>query len=408
MRGETRSSIVLVLGTGATAVLSLAYNIWAGKVLGPAEYATFGAAISFVYLCSIAVGPVNATLAHFTARFRAAGEPGKVRSLASAALRRVAVAGLLACGIVALATGPLAGVLRMEHPGPLQVALTIVYLTLLLAVPRGLLRGAGRFGSHNANLILEAAIRLLAGVLLLRTTAAATAGLAAYLVALAVALAFAGFQVRGIASGPAAALVDRSLVTRFAGSMLLFAALAAAFQNLDVLFAKHYFAAHDAGLYAAAIAVARVSGIVLMPFNALMLPLITSLAEEGQPTLAPLLRVTGYYLLLAAAPLALFWGAPHAVMRLLYGEPYVAAAGLLLPLGAALTLGHLAILLAHSLAARQRFGFVAPMAAGLTLEIWLMVSWHRTPRELAGAVLAANALLLAPVALLALREARRS
>ena len=45
MRPETKNSIILVLGHGATAFISMIYAVYVGRALGPTDYADFTAAI---------------------------------------------------------------------------------------------------------------------------------------------------------------------------------------------------------------------------------------------------------------------------------------------------------------------------------------------------------------------------
>ena len=154
MRTETRHSIVLTAGTGTTAALSLIYTVYAGRVLGRVAYADFVAAVSFANLCYIALGPINGTVARFTAQYASRSEYGKIRTLCREVGKRVAKYGVLGliAGLVMLK--PLAVVLRFDSVVPLLLAYVMVYLTLLLSVARGVLRGVQSFHQYNLNPLL--------------------------------------------------------------------------------------------------------------------------------------------------------------------------------------------------------------------------------------------------------------
>ena len=79
MRKETKHTFSLLAGTGITAAFSLAYMVFAARTLGPAVSADFFAVIALVALCQVALGPINGTVARFSAAY--ADDYGKIRTL---------------------------------------------------------------------------------------------------------------------------------------------------------------------------------------------------------------------------------------------------------------------------------------------------------------------------------------
>ncbi len=400
MRSETRHSIVLIAGTGTTALLSLVYAVYVGRLLEPADYAHFTAAVSFVYLCSVAMGPINPTVARFTAKYASHGAYGKIRTLYREITRRVAIYGLLCAAAALLVIGPLANILRFPSPWPLAVAYGMVYLTMLLSVARGVLRGIHGFGQYNVNVVLEALFRLLVGVVLLQFARAVVPGLLAYLIALVAVVVMSQFQLRGIWADHPPERVDGSEIRRFAPPMFLLAIGTAGFQNIDMLMVKHFAQATDAGCYGAAATLARSMIVLVTPFNILLLPLLTALHEQNRPMTGTLLRVIARYILIAALPLLVFglWARPLIIR--LYGEPFAPAAGVLLPLAAALGLWCLSALIAMSFISAGRFRFLYVYLGGLVLEILGLIVRHDSLQTVVTVVFVAHAATAAAMAFL--------
>ena len=406
MRTETRHSIVLTAGTGTAAALSLIYTVYAGRQLGPERYADFTAAASFAFFCCIALGPINGTVARFSAQYASHGDYGKIRTLSREVARRVALFGLAGLALGLLVLRPLTTAGHFASYGPLLVAYGMVYLTLLLSVTRGVLRGVQSFNQYNLNILLEAASRLVLGVALLNVVGGATAGLAAHVVALAVVLMLCPWQLRGVWRGHEPARIDRGEVRRFTAPMFIAIFAYAGFQNLDMFFVKHHFSATDAGQWSAAFALTRALGVLVTPFTILLLPLLTTLYEKGHRIGPTFIRTCSYFLVLAAGPLVLFWLWPVGIVKVLYQEEFTGAAPLLLPLAVARLACYLTYLIVLVFASRARFRFLYIYVPGLAAEALVLLIWADSLATAAAAVLIVQAVILLLLAVLVAAEAR--
>lgn len=393
----TRQTLYLIAGTGVTAALNLAYTIYVGKVLGPDAYAVFVSTLAVIYLCTIPSGPTNSAIARFVAGFAGPDSRGRtlylVRGLGRFVARWGAV-GMVAGIVLAI---PLASVLRFPSPRPLQVAMVVAFLSVLLSVFRGWLRGLQDFAGYSVNLAAEAIVRLAAGVAALALVATATSAVTAYVAAVVAVLALSWWQLRPQRRGVVAEAFPIADVKRFTGPMLLFTLGNAAFQNLDMLMVKGMFATHEAGLYAAAITLAKPIGVLFMPFHTLSLPMLSAVRARRQSTWSMLARVAAAYAALAALPIAAFAIAGEAIVALLFGDAYAGAAPLLVPLAVAQVLIHLTILIGQDFAAANRFRFLGIYFAGLVVEVAAIALFARQLGAVPMVVLAAAALTLLAV-----------
>jgi len=375
--------MVLVIGTGVSTLLAITFNVYAGRVLGRVAYGHFVAVISVVALCHIALGPINGTVARFTAQYATENALGRVRGLWQEVSRRVTVYGLVCCTIALALALPIATVMRLDSPWSVVAGIAITYATLLVAVSRGTLRGLQSFGGLNANTITEAGVRLVAGVVLLSIWIEPAAGLSAYVIALITAHFLARLQLRRRWAGHPLRDVDGAAVRRFTLPLLVMSVASAGLQNIDMLLAKRFVTESEAGLYAAAFTISRTMSALVTPFATLLLPLVTQLHTEGRAVAGTLLRTSTYFLILASVPLTVFAVWPERVVVLLYEREFTSAGAILLPLTLTRLFGYLGHLIALAFAATNRFDFLWVYASGLLVQMVLLSVWHESPAQIA-------------------------
>ena len=114
MRMETRHSVVLLVGTGTVAVLSLIYSVYAQRILGPVGAGDFVAALSLLGFINIALGPINATVTRFTAQYASRKQYGKIQTLTREIAKRVALYVFIGLGITVALLGQLRELLQFH------------------------------------------------------------------------------------------------------------------------------------------------------------------------------------------------------------------------------------------------------------------------------------------------------
>ncbi len=380
MRGETRQTVVLVVGTGVTTLLSLVYTTFVAQKLGPAGSADFFGGLSVLAFCQIALAPINGTVAKFAAMYIGEGALGKVRALNRAMTIRVSLFSLFVGFVSLLLLKPLSRQLQFDSLDCLLLAFGSICVSLILSISRGVLRGAQAFGLLNWNMIVESATRLPIGLAVLVWFPSSGGALFAYFASLVVTLVLSRVQIERVWRGHTPIPIDGREIRQFAGPMWITNITAAAYQNVDMLFVKRYFTDADAGLYGAVFSLSRMMGALVTPFNIMMLPLLTTLHGQGRGVGRTFLRISLQFLALASIPITIFAIWPEDVMRLLYGPEFAAAGAILLPLAIGRLAGYLCQMIALGCAAIDRFEFLIPYVAGLIAQAVAMTMWHGSLR----------------------------
>ena len=400
MKLDPRRVTELVLAAAFTALLTIVYIVYTGRVLGPAEYADFAAGLSVIYLFSVALSPVTPTIARLVARSSVRGDLPAVAAIRRASMTRIGIAAAAIGAILLIFSSSLARALQFRAPSTLLLSFASALLFALLSVDRGVLHGLMRFRTYNLNTLLEAVIRTGGAVLLLLAVRSATSALISYAAALLVAEAViaVGFAREWRRMAPAA--VDWAEVSRLTGPMIVLMLAIAIFQNADVLTVKRWFTAADAGIYGAASVIARSFGVIFVPLYVLAGPLLTGAHDSGRPIRSLTLQLCAVFFGLSAIPLLIFITWPERIMTLLYGPAYAAAGPLIARLGGVAIITYTALMLAQALISVADFRLIAVYALGAVAQIIALVFRHRTWQEVIGALYVPQTIVLFVVIIL--------
>jgi O-antigen/teichoic acid export membrane protein len=389
-----RQNIVLFLGGLISGIGSFAYHAAASRGLGPRAY---GEVASLVALYTVGT-TVNLILVLLLARYaghvHAAGQAGAIKHVM---LRAGSVLALpaLACSTLAIATaGHAARFLNLSSPVPLAWAGLAVAACWYCAIPRGVLQGTQRFAALAANLSLEMVVRTgfltVALVLgLLSTTSAVIAILAGALFACGLGLA----SLRDLlALEPETARLNSLAsfaVTAVAGTLGVIL-----LSNLDVVLAKHYLDAHQAGIYGALNKIGTVLYFLTLSISQVLFSRVIEALGRGEHPGRLLLLSGAIMAILGLGAIGVFGLLPGLVVGVLFGpafaqaQPYVLAMGVV---GLALSLGNL---LVQFLIAMHDRGFVLILVAGCVLEPVLIALFHTGVGQVVTDVVVAQVALL--------------
>ncbi|MHC5108998.1 MAG: lipopolysaccharide biosynthesis protein [Planctomycetota bacterium] len=403
MRTETRDSIILLVGTGLTAVLSLVFSVYAQNALGPVLAGDFVTALAIIAWCQIGFGPINGTVAHFTARFASRDDRGQMVALVRHTKNRVVRLQFLPLLALIVFVRPMAGFFRMDHWLPLLLALLVVALTLYLSVVRGALRGSQKYLALGINGVFEASLRLMIGLLFIGMACGTASALTAYLVAVGAAIVLGDLQFRRVSGNAEPAAATSGSMAHFAIPMFVAMMISAGFQNADMFAAKHYLTDKEAGMFGAAFVMGRVFSALVTPFTTMLLPLLSAMHETGQAMLGAFVRVVGYFLAIAAIPLALLAIWPGEVIGLVYSDAFSGADKVVFRIALSRCLGYLCHMIALAGASRGDFRFLALYLPSLAGQVILLGWRHDSAEEIANMLLIGHVVALTAMVIAALR-----
>lgn len=382
-----RHGVELVLVGGITSAVNFSFLVYAGRKLGPREYADFWAAMSLVYFGTMFLNPLAPFASHVAAAAVARGDAGAVSSFRRSIARFTSLLALPFVAIAALASRPLASFFHLRSAFVVAVAAAAIASYAFLAAMRGIFQGLGRFRDYNANTLVECGVRIGAAIALLGYAPTASTAVSIYLTALLVSIVLllgsAGPRLVPTSAKPAAAVPRTLLDDLRATGIPMFVLLTsiAVFQNADSLAVKRWLPVTDAAAYSAAATLARTFTALCVPLWVLLVPSVAS-ERDARHGVSIGIRICGAFIALAVVPLIMFRALSVPIYTMLYGRTFVNAAPLLVPLSGVVILTNVSLLLAQTLVGIARTRFLAVVAASALVEIVALSLYHQSVSQI--------------------------
>jgi O-antigen/teichoic acid export membrane protein len=373
-----RQSSLALMGQLGAAVFAYLFSVLAARRLGPVEFGVLGTAAVIVLTLNQITAPLALVVTNAVARFVASGHPGKLRHFVALVQRAmlVALAGLTVAGV--LVASPLSAALRIPM---LTAVLAVLWFGVGLEIIlwRAVQQGFQAYAAFAFNLILEAAVRLLIGWLLLNAGLGANGAVAAYGAAalFSVLVAYAPLRARLNAAQPDAD-VDMHSALRFSAQAFVMTVCYALLTNADFLAVKRFLPEAQAGVYA----VLQMFGkLAFTGFSALYTVMFSAVSHDHaqRHDTWPLFRLTlGLILVLGLVGIGLVQVFATPLIVWTVGADYLEATPVLTGYLVATVLLALLVTTNTFYLARRESAFIRWLVAGAGLLIVLLVVNHNS------------------------------
>lgn len=384
-RLAARGAAPIAVAVAVQSAGNLAFHSVVGRLLDPGSYGALGAVLSAMVMLGVPLGALQ------TAASALVAEHGLTRDTVRRTLRSVAVWSLPPALLVLLCAPLLRDYFHLASLAEAAQLAPYLVVAAVVAAARGLLLGDRRVGTVAMTYVVSTVARLTLGLLLV-VPFGVTGALIGTVVAEAAALIVAAGPLRQ-PGGPRGSAALRLGAVAHAGVAVTGLFL---FSTADLLLARHHLGEDASGAYVAAATVAKT--VLALPAGIMSAVFPRLLAAwprpgRGRALASAGLAVAGPAVLGAAVIIAVPW----LVLRVLYGDGYADADGLVRALAAVAATTSLVTLLTNAALARRARTIAVPWA-GAVLEIALIEVWHDSAAQIA----ACSAAALAPTLLLML------
>ena len=244
-------SVILLTGSGLTTAINLAYNILVARFLGPKG---FGQA-TVVYTLLTLLSGVTLSFQIVSTKVVAQQTALEGKAAAYRGFHRSAWAcGLAVALVLLLFQQPIAQYLNLPDSTLVAILAIGAAFYVPLGSRRGYIQGTYGFRRLAINLVLEGAVRLGGSFLLILAGLGVRGVIEANAAAVAVAYLAIAPKLAARIPNP----LSLSYALRETTQALVFFSGQVLINNCDIVLVKHFFAAQEAGLYAAVAMVGRV------------------------------------------------------------------------------------------------------------------------------------------------------
>ncbi len=390
------SGAVLFLGMTVANGGAYVLNLVVGRLLGPTDFGVFVSLVSLAAILTMPATALATVATKFSAEFVAQREFGKLRTLAQLLERTAVWAGLGLLVGLGVAAPNVQQYLQLPARLPIVVLAISFGLSFLLPVARGFLQGQQRFAALSLNTALEPLIKLVAVVGLIRFGFGVSGAVASYGIAFASCYLLARWMMLpASASTASTSPIDRRTIWTYSLPTLVTLVSLSFLTSADVILAKHYFSADDAGIYAGLATIGKIILYVSAPLVAVMFPLIATKVSQGERHVTLLAQTLLLMVAGSAGVLALFTIAPKFSVTVLFGVRYLGAAPYLASYGVAMLMLALVTVLTHYFLSIGQTRVSWLVFVGLIVEVGAVAQLHANIGQVIMALIISFGLVLA-------------
>lgn len=393
-------SVIMLVGSTLVSLANFGYNVAVARMLGPSDFSHAAAAVTLLMLVSAVTLAFQLTCAKFVARNETLATKAYVYHLLR---RRAWMVGIALGGGCALLSSFIASYLRMPSPLVLLMSLGIAFY-IPLGARRGAMQGTCQFSKLSVNFVLEALVKLLAAIALVKVGYGVEGAVIAIVASVVIAYMFpwvgGGLEHTGEAGIPASIREGMQAIVFFVGQVII--------NNIDIIMVKHFFRPSEAGMYAAVALVGRVLYFASWSVVSAMFPISAAAKQEQNNSvlIVPLLFVAG----ISAAFMVFLGLFPDLVLRMLFGPGFHGqGVDSLLTLYAAATGAYALAVVLTAYEISRRIANVAWLQLAFSFLVVIGITlFHETLREVIVVQQVLMVLLLISVSIPFFRKRQRS
>lgn len=324
-------------------------NLILGRFLGPEKFAEASVVATGVLMLSFLAVGVQLTSAKFSAEYYADKKEDDILLFQHWISKKVLIIGLSIGAILILLSKLLQSYLHFNSSIPFIIVGLGIPLYFNLSVKRGIAQGTDRFRQLAFTYILEMVLRLLVTFSLVFWALEQ----ADYLTTEAVSLGFLASFFAAIWIRPKKVMasinnsVDTEAIKKFVFIILIYELSQILINNSDVILAKHFFNAKDAGLYAAIALIGRVVFFGTWTIVTLLFPKVIQREKQGLPHFSLFWISFGVVAAFGAMVIAGSYLVPELIINILFGAEYLVVSDLLWKYAVATSLFALANVFAY-------------------------------------------------------------
>lgn len=323
-------SVVMVIGTNFVNILNYLYHLIMGRLLGPSFYGELAALFSLVGILGIVTLALNTVIVKYISSTSGDFErKGLVRWFT----KKILIFSLALFVLVAILSPIIASFLKIDNPILVISVAVVAVFSLLMVVNKAVLQGLLRFNETVAIILAENGLKLILGVAFVYLGFSVGGAMLGLTIGAILAWLLSKSFLKGLAGSKEEINPDAKSIVGYFIPVFLQAIAVTSLYSTDLIFVKHFFDPHDAGIYAATSTLGKIIFFGASPVSLVMFPLVSARLAKGQSYRKIFVASLLTTILISTVVLLVFKLIPGIVITSLYGAAYLQAVDLLLGFG---------------------------------------------------------------------------
>ncbi len=388
-----KNSSILFIGSMAVSIGNYLFHLISGRILGPGDYGILASLLSLNIILAVPTGVISMISVKLASNVKVSKKYGELHYLIKYLLKNLTLIGLAVFFILCFFSPSLARFLKIPSPKLIILLGVIVFLSFLIPVVQGVLRGLQKFKSLAWNMIVMPIIKTTLVVILLllgfRVYGALIAMLAASIAVFVLAFKPLWFLFRFRAKKN----VQTKKILLYALPVLISLFCFTLLYNIDIIMAKHFFTETDAGLYSALSKLGQIIFFVIGAIVATMFPMVAEKYKKGEEHKHLLAQSLKIVALVCGTGVLIYFLFPKILVRVFFGSAYLSIAHLVGLVGLAMFFLALNNVFLNYYLSIHKFKFIYILVCATVLEITLILFYHNSIKQIVLNVLISMGLL---------------
>jgi len=325
-------SLVLLVTFNIFNVLNFIFQFSMARLLSVVEYGVLAALFSIIYIFDVFKESIQTVITKYSSTEK---DMGKLKYLFSRSTNRLTIVASITFVLFLVLSIFLSPLLKISY---LLLAMTgsLIFLSSLIPISRGLMLGRKMFKSLGLNLITEASIKLILSIVLVILGWSVYGAITATFIGAFLALLLSFSSLKAIIKSKAKQAETIGIYS-YSIPVFFITAIIILFYSLDVIIAKIVFSPELAGYYALASILGKTIFWGTQPISRAMFPLSAeSKSNKGRNLFLNAFVLSALLIIMA---LTLFYLFPEFILHLFSGKSDISqAASILLLVGIAFSI----------------------------------------------------------------------
>ncbi len=385
------------LGTGFINVGNYLYHLLMGRMLGVALYGALESMISALYILSVPTLTMTLVIVKFVSSHKGRGEHVLINNLYSYVLNKLLIYGSIVLVILTIASPFIQSFLHLPSLILALILSLSFFVNLFYFLNKSILQGVSSFFKLSVLSILESFIKVFFAIFLVYLGFKVEGAYGAVVVSIAVALIVSFFYIKNIVKLGFTRRVNyihsRDLLKFSFPTFVTSLALTSMFTT-DVILARHFFPGVESGYYSALSVLGKIIYFAASPIVLVLFPMVSEHHARGENYKRFLLLGTILTLIISSLITVLYFLKPEFMVLLLFGQKYLAITGSLGIFAVFIALLSLSGLFANFYLSIHKTSPSYIVAFAASLQIVLIILFHKNLYEIIFISLGAAFLLL--------------
>jgi len=361
----------------------LFFHIYMSRTLGPAGFGILASFLSICFIIELPISAIQTVVAKYVSNFKIHNQYGMIRLLFFRSLQKLLHYSVLGLIVFFLSSGYVSAFLKIPSRTPVIFLGIVLFLLLIIPVPRGTLQGLQKFGYLGTNLSIDATLRLLFGFYLVNLGMGVNGALGGIALAVGVAFLAAFMPLRFLFKERRSteSEINSSEIYAFFWPVSLALLSFAILTNVDVIVVKHFFSPLEAGYYAVLSIVGRGFLTFALAVSMVMFPKVSELETQKKDSSSIFKKSLLICVFLCGVGTLICFFFPRLIIVTVFGSEYLNISSLLRVFGIAISPLVLVHLLINYNLARYRTKFLYVLVFGVVFYVILLSLFHSSLKQ---------------------------